>query len=659
MKKIAILILVIVINAWWGTGFFGEEKKEEVWIKDIKISGNEIIEEAEIKLYILSKKDELLNLDKLNKDVKRIYNTGYFKTVDYQMGERDIENKVEVVFIVKEIWDKTITAIEIEGVKNLLAEIFLNFLTLEIGEPLDKEKIKKNQEMIYATGYVNNVKVDLSPYQGGTKVKFVILENQIISEIEFAGNTIFSKDELLKLVSSKKSSVLNFFTLQEDRKIIEDFYLKKGYICSVYDLDSSPSGQLNIFLAETTVEDIKIEGEGEEEIVNDDGKKEKVRSPKKLKTKDYVIKREIRHTKVGEILDVNKIKKDLQRIYNLGYFENIAWHPERGTKEDRVVVVIKITEGLPRGQAIFGASYGSGGKLSGQVSVSKDNLFGRGRKASISSEFGYITSYSISYFEPWADKKNTSLGLEVFNTTIKRELRQDKEVTSYDEKKSGGSIVVGRPIGENTRLSLGIEGKNVDIVEKSGPPIPSNYISEGKVRSLTLTYTKDTRDNVFSPATGKRDNISVESSGGMLGGNVDFTKYEIDFRKYWRLKKSKFIFAQRLQGGIYDGTKLLAEEFYIGGADTIRGYDENVSQGTKMLTLNSEVRFPIAGNFTGCFFYDWGDAWIDKAKISNFKRGTGLGVRFLIPGLGPIRLDWGYNLQESQGQIHFSFGQMF
>lgn len=636
----------------------GEEKKEEVRIKDIKISGNEIIEEAEIKLYILSKKDELLNLDKLNKDVKRIYNTGYFKTVDYQTGEKDSEDKVEVVFIVKEIWDKTITAIECDGGKILPAEILLVNLNIEIGELLDKEKIKKSQEMIYATGYVNNVKVDLVPYSGGTKVKFVILENQVISEIEFKGNTIFSKDELLKLTSSKKDNVLNFFTLQEDRKIIEDFYLKKGFLGSVYDLDLSPSGQLNIFLAETTVEDIKIEGEGEEEIINDDGKKEKVRSPKKLKTKDYVIKREIRHISVGEILDVNKIKKDLQRIYNLGYFENISWHPERGTKEDSVVVVIKITEGPPRGQAIFGASYGSGGKLSGQVSVSKDNLFGKGRKASISTEFGYITSYSISYFEPWADKKNTSLGLEAFNTTIKREQRQEKEVVSYDEKKSGGNMVVGRPIGENTRLSLGIEGKNVDIVKKSGD-IEPGYILEGKVRSLTLTYTKDTRDNVFNPAAGKRDNISVRSSGGMLGGNVDSTKYEVDFRKYWRIKKSKFIFAQRLQGGIYEGTKLLTEEFYIGGADTIRGYDENVFQGTKMLTLNSEVRFPIAGNFTGCFFYDWGDTWTDKAKLSNFKRGTGLGIRFLIPGLGPIRLDWGYNLQESQGQIHFSFGQMF
>lgn len=657
MRKIAILILVIVINVWWGAGFLGEEKKEEVRIKDIKISGNEIIEEVEIKLYILSKKDELLNLDKLNKDVKRIYNTGYFKTVDLEMGEKDSENKVEVVFIVKEIWDKTITAIECDGGKILPAEILLANLNIEIGELLDKEKIKKSQEMIYATGYVNNVKVDLVPYSGGTKVKFVILENQVISEIEFAGNTIFSKDELLKLTSSKKDNVLNFFTLQEDRKKLEDFYLKKGFLANIYDLDLSPSGLLSIFLAETTVEDIKIEGEGEEEIISDDGKKEKVRAPKKLKTKEYVIKREIRHISVGEILDVNKIKKDLQRIYNLGYFENITWHPERGTKEDSVVVVIKITEGPPRGQAIFGASYGSGGKLSGQVSVSKDNLFGKGRKASISTEFGYITSYSVSYFEPWADKKNTSLGLEAFNTTIKRELRQEKEVISYDEKKSGGSMVVGRPIGENTRLSLGIESKNVDIVKKSGT-IPPHYILEGKVRSLTLTYTKDTRDNVFNPAAGKRDNISVGSSGGMLGGNIDFTKYEVDFRKYWRIKKSKFIFAQRLQSGIYEGTKLLTEEFYIGGADTIRGYDENVSQGTKMLTLNSEVRFPIAGNFTGCFFYDWGDAWTDKAKIS-IKRGTGLGIRFLIPGLGPIRLDWGYNLQESQGQIHFSFGQMF
>lgn len=652
---IAVTLSILILTCC----IFCEENVKEMKIKNIEILGEEIVEEDEIRLYILSSPGDVLNLDKLAGDVKRLYQTGYFKTVDYEIGKPDEKGYVNVLIKVKEIWDKTITAVEIEGNENIESLILLSNIETKIGETLSKEKIRKSIDIIYSTGYFGNVKSDLIPYNGGTKIKFVVLENPKIKEIELKGNSVLKSETLINAMRTKKNNVLNFFTLGEDRKFIEDFYLKSGYLARIYDLDMTGDGVLKIYIAETIVEDIRIEGEGEEEIISEDGKKEKIKVPKKLKTKDYVIKREIKYTKVGQLLDMNKLKKDLQRIYNLGYFDDISWSPEPGTKEDSVVVVIRVKEGPPRGQAIFGASYGSGGKLTGQVSVSKDNLFGKGRKASISSEFGYITSYSLSYFEPWADKKNTSLGIEVFDTTIKREQRTTLgDIATYDEKKKGGNIVIGRPIRDFTRLSVGFETKKVDIVQKSGTINPQ-YVTEGSVRSLTLSCVKDTRDNIFNATSGLRDALSVESSGGVLGGNVNFTKYEIDIRRYRRIKKSKFVFAQRLQGGIYKGEKLLTEEFAVGGVDTVRGYDESIYSGTKMIVSNSEIRFPIAGNLTGCFFYDIGNAWYTSTNLSDFKRGTGMGIRFLIPGIGPIRLDYGYNLQKNEGQIHFSFGQMF
>ncbi|KUJ00833.1 autotransporter assembly complex protein TamA [Vibrio sp. MEBiC08052] len=105
--------------------------------------------------------------------------------------------------------------------------------------------------------------------------------------------------------------------------------------------------------------------------------------------------------------------------------------------------------------------------------------------------------------------------------------------------------------------------------------------------------------------------------------------------------------------------------FFAGGDNSIRGYSyESISprdakgalSGAKYLaTASLEYQYNLYGNWWAALFYDYGDAF---NSTPNWKRGTGVGVRWVSP-IGPVRLDFAWGLDATPGDefhIHFTLG---
>lgn len=547
-----------------------------------------------------------------------------------------------------------ITAIVVQGNENISKDLIISQIASNLGDIFSKENIEKDMKAVYDLGYFKDVRIKLESFRDGYKVIFLVIEHLPIKEIDIEGNTVISKEEMRDVMILQEGQIFCQKILKNDLDRISQLYKDQGYLLiSIKDVHFDEEGRLWINISEGRLEKILVEGN--------------------TKTKEHVITREITILS-GDLFDFEKVKKSLQKIYNLGFFEDVSMKLEPGSEEDAVVLVIKVIE-KNTGKFGVGAGYNFEEGLMGFASIEEINLFGGGQKVEAKLEIGGRTTYKVAFLEPWLAGTPTSFGFEVYDTIYHKEDEEDEVIIAeYDEERLGGRLIFGRKISDSIKLGLELKRERVtyDIISGTLP----EGTNEGLTNSLIPTFVYDTRDNVFDPSSGWHHNFSVEKAGGFLGGDYDFTKYNLTLRAYvstqfiedvvdiGSIKKitdnlSKGVLAFRAIGGMADTSLPSFAEYQVGGMNSIRGYDLGEFSGDKSLVFNVEYRFPLAENFQAVLFADWGQAWSIEESIDfeDLKFGRGVGVRFDTP-LGPIRLDYGIS-EDGIGKTYLSIGHTF
>ena len=245
-------------------------------------------------------------------------------------------------------------------------------------------------------------------------------------------------------------------------------------------------------------------------------------------------------------------------------------------------------------------------------------------------------------------------------------------------------MTLSRPFGRTSRgfITLRTERVSTDVDTSTNPTLAA-ISQNGSVSSGTFRFTHSSRDSEIEPFTGKYTSYAVEvgkadfDSQTADSGNTLFTKYSIDLRGYFSkggprkdLNERRAVPAVRLQVGSLAGNVPFFEQYFIGGAETLRGYREDRFWGRNMFLVNTEYRFPLAPSLNGVAFLDLGDAWGTPSQFLNVfasenllqheglspRVGYGLGIRVITP-IGPLRLDYGFGDEGSRA--HFSIGHVF
>jgi outer membrane protein insertion porin family len=179
------------------------------------------------------------------------------------------------------------------------------------------------------------------------------------------------------------------------------------------------------------------------------------------------------------------------------------------------------------------------------------------------------------------------------------------------------------------------------------------------------------------PTKGDRESIALENGGGILGGDVDFWKITGNASWYHPFVWDTTVMFHGRAGAMdsYSGKKLLiTEKYMVGGLKSIRGFEYGYAGprdvngdpiGAKNeLVFNAELIFPLYKEIglKGVVFFDAGKGFDSWGDIGEIRTAAGAGVRWLSP-MGPIRLEWGYNLNkkdnEKQSVMEFTIGQFF
>jgi outer membrane protein insertion porin family len=527
-----------------------------------------------------------------------------------------------------------ITALEISGNKAVPTKEIMDVVFTRVGDTLAEEKIKGDLKAIYALGYFADVIPSFEAQAGGTKVIFRVTENPVIAEIVFSGNSVYATAELQALLATRPGALLNFQKMQTDIDLINNKYKKDGYMLArVVDVETDKKSNVLTFqVMEGRVEAITLDG-------NDN-------------TKDYVILRELK-TKPGSVLNEETLKKDLRRVFNLGFFAEVTPNFEPGSSKDKIVLQLKIKES--RTSTInFGGGYGEREGWFGFVDLSINNLMGTAQGILIRGQSGQtLSTYQFKYYNPWFWEQK--LG-DHAALTARRWLTIGRDIilTTQDGIYNGFDISIGKPFRDNYNITWTIGSENVS---------PYNTATFEAYRSDTigLNFAFDTRDFWLNPKEGRYYTLDLRQGWKTATSVTSFTKVGLDFNHYWPVFANQ-VAAGHLGTGVGFGDVPIGDMYWVGGANTVRGfYPSEARVGKKKLLFNAEYRLNFSDMFQGVFFYDWGNAWNDgPADYGAFISGWGPGIRINTP-LGPIRLDWGVPGGKTFGEgiMHFSIGQAF
>ena len=417
------------------------------------------------------------------------------------------------------------------------------------------------------------------------------------------------------------------------------------------------------------------------------------------KTRDKVITREFVQKK-GKPFNKFLVRRSVERVYNLGFFDDVNVRMLPGDQDpNNVIIEIDVLE-HKTGTITLGAGYSKSDGLMGIIEFGEDNFRGTGDKFKVHWEIGgkkKYKNYQISYLKPWIDSKGTSLGFSFFNREDEyTDYNEDgNEVAEYNKKSRGFNISFGRQTGEYTRDYLTLESRKDtykwDSDDSSGYRYDTDAISNttgsgndwnntnpstggswnfasnnyvknnfGRINSITWQKVYDSRDNIYEPTRGRRISYTAQWAGHGLGGDFDFYKFTAEARMYKKLG-AKNVLAFRARGGFIQGDAPYSQLFTLGGADSLRGYEDDQFRGKYMYNATLEFRFPIVKKVSGVLFTDIGDAW-DAPNVTwynskkTFNYGVGAGVRITTP-IGPVKLDYGVG--KHKNKFHFSFGTQF
>ena len=634
--------------------------RENPQIMQIELEGIEEREVEKVRKLVTLEEGQVLNFKSIQETRNRIldfyHREGFFSS-QVEVSQASLkENECKIVILIEKKERVKIAEVRIEGNFHLSSERILSLLKVKPGQYFDEGKLREGTKRVIdryqRRGYyfVSFKEPRFESFERRGKRVNITLEIDegkriFVSQVNIEGNEHFTSLQILKTLKPEVGEVFVPEFLEESVRRLETKYGKTGHLYLQMDRDlefDREKGKVAISLLIREGPQVKV---GKISIEGNQRSKEQVFEHSLL-------------LKEGEVFDVEKIRESWRKIYNLGFFEKVSIHPLPTSSMEIMDLVIEVEEGERTGKLLFGAGYGQSSGWGGTIQIDRDNLWGEGKRISFNWEFAKNkNSYDISFLDRWWRNKDLSLDFSLYNTEDRYYEREN-----YEKRRTGGKIEWGWPFQRYARCFLALRSERILISQVDEEPLPEGLEEGWKTRrSLKLTFDRDTRvrDEAFNAYKGSYSYLSMETNGGpILKGDLNFTKYKAELREYWR--KDEFwmspILVLRLRGRL--GERLPSyEKFYVGGQQTLRGYDLNEFNGNKMLIGTLELRIPLSNNMSGVIFLDSAQIWDEDSQMPNCRTGWGFGMRIITP-IGPLQLDWGIK-ETGEGKFYFGISEAF
>lgn len=560
-----------------------------------------------------------------------------------------------------------------------------------------------------------------------------------VRSVRFEGVGPVPEERLRHVLELKPGDPLDIPKQDLSREAVHDEYTERGYVAAVVrdSLEVDTSGVAIVYRIapgpETRLDSVRVEGTAV--------------------TKPRFVAREVTIDR-GELLKRSKLLRSQQRIYDTGFYSDVRFdRGEIDSVRQTADVIVDVRE-RKMGWIDMGVGYGTVDQLRLTSQLGQRNLWRDGvrlvatgllgvrvRDATEGAvHFPYFRLHTkklrlgdsrldVSLTRPWNFGVRVAATVGGYAEHIRPPALENVEYPAY--RAYGGSGALAYDFSLNTHSRFSYEHRNVVSDTTNFQSTSGSQIQSYTINRLVGSLERDTRDNPFNPRSGT-DLIGTSSFvGGALSGSAQFVKHTGTGLKFVPLTATTTA-AFRIRVGLINPQAAeraapgasrtpinlipLEERFFVGGANTLRGYGENELGsrfvinadnhrvidpatvtaddpggewfppfrvgGRVLLLINAEIRRQVYGPFGVEAFLDGGNVWerptdihlrnllsfADRAGYNDMRYTAGFGLRFATP-LGPVRLDYGWKIRmarpdqpdpsASRGEGHFSVGQAF
>ncbi|HPN84440.1 MAG TPA: outer membrane protein assembly factor BamA [Victivallales bacterium] len=656
-------------------------------VKNIEFSGNKKFSEKDLKEQLVVQPDAMLNDKELGDSLTAIrkfyldkgYGSAIISHSIEELGDNNVTLKINIVenlrMKVNSVSFNGNTAYSSWKLKESIGTYYSlwNWILntgLYSKEEVENDKLRL-RELYWNKGYldfrVKNVEVlETSGNPEYVDVKFDLDEGNpyVVGKVNVSGNTKFTSDELMSLISLKEGQMFDNRLEEKDARAIRSKYSPFGYADLSCEAVRVPDFNTHVVDIEYkiiegppyTVRDVNISGNAN--------------------TKDHVIRREL-VIHPGDPVNPDMIDTSKSRLMGMNYFEKVEAVTVRVPDPSMKDVEINVEE-KDTAKFAIGGGFSDTDSLVGTVELSQsnfdlfdpDNWFtGGGQRLRLTGQYGIERSdFGIDFTEPWLFGIPLSLNLSGFYN--------DREYEDWSQKTGGGEISLSKRIFDDfTSLGLGYTIARVKIYDMDDDHSQIFQDEEGTdtISKLSLNLSRDTRDSLLDPKNGYLLSALGELNSKVFGATTNTYRVELQGSNYYSFIDDLFTVHTGIKLGQvdrFDGhgkPARLYDRYFLGGGDTVRGFpyreispiDENEDPygGESMIIGNVELTHPIYDFIRGAVFVDAGGVWRRAwdFKFDEINVGAGYGLRIKVPYFSaPIKLDLAYPIVKNSKQKNFS-----
>lgn len=430
---------------------------------------------------------------------------------------------------------------------------------------------------------ISSTQVSMTPEKDGIYVTLNIKEGEQynISEVELAGDLLGYEDFISNILPLRVDDLYNQAEVTYTEEFISKYLGRFGYA----------------YPTVTTIPEINEEDKTVKLTLNvDPGKRIYVRritfSGNQV-TADDVLRQNVVQME-GSWLANQALESSKSQLSRLTYMEEVEFETVRLPGEDDKVDVEFTVKEQASGSFNAGIGYGDATKLSLQAGIQQDNFLGTGKRVGINlNTVSYQSSAQLTYLDPYFTIDGISLGGSLGYSEFDG---GSFGLIQYSSKRWSIGATLGYPINEVNRISFGLTYSNIELGANNTPYVqttrfyeqfsdPSDPDAPINYDSLTgsVSWTRNTLNRGLFPSAGSSQRASLNMT--TPNSDVNYFKFTSDSKWYFPLTRNqRWTILTRLRLGYgngygsNDGVEQILpfnENFTAGGADTLRGFENN------------------------------------------------------------------------------------